>query len=209
MAYSDFSATDLIRKFGLKFQATELFTHTPEVPPSEWLTEALRKGREQGFASEKSRSERLVTPILLELSDRNDHSFSIYSGMNLDIDEAAGLKGECDFIFSLSRVQDFVSAPIFCLTEAKKQDLEQGTVQCIAQLLGARKLNELEGNAPLPALFGCSTTGVEWRFLKLTDTVVTLDEDRYLITDLGKLLGVLQQILDESRQAVSTTSLKN
>lgn len=203
MAYSDFSTTDLIRKFGVKFEASELFADTPVLPPSEWLTEALRKGREQGFASEKSRSERLVTPILLELSDRNDHNFSIYSGMNLDIDEALGLKGECDFLFSLSRVQDFVSAPIFCITEAKKQDLEQGTVQCIAQLLGARKLNELEGNIPLPTLYGCSTTGIEWRFLKLTNHTVTLDENRYLITDLNKLLGILQQILDESRRAVA------
>lgn len=166
-----------------------------------WLTEALRKGQEQGFGSEKSRSERLVTPILLELSDRNQHKFSIYSGMNLDTDEASGLKGECDFVFSLSRVQDFISAPIFCITEAKKQDLEQGTVQCTAQLLGARKLNELEGNPPLVTLYGCSTTGIEWRFLKLTGSTVTLDEDRYLITDLGKLLGVLQQILDEAQAA--------
>ncbi len=105
------------------------------------------------------------------------------------MDEASGLKGECDFVFSLSRVQDFISAPIFCITEAKKQDLEQGTVQCTAQLLGARKLNELEGNPPLATLYGCSTTGIEWRFLKLTDRTVTLDEDRYLITDLVKLLA--------------------
>ena len=199
MAYSDFSATDLIRNFNLKFEAIELFANTPEIAPSPWLTEALRRGREQGFASEKSRSERLVTPILMELSDRNHHDFSIYSGMNLDIDEAAGLRGECDFVFSLSRVQDFVSAPVVCITEAKKQDLEQGTVPCTAQLLGARKLNELEGTSP-SVLYGCSTTGIEWRFLKLVGQTVTLDEDRYLITDLGKLLGVLQQILDESRK---------
>ncbi len=202
MVYSDFSSTDLIRHFGLKFVASKLFADTPEIPPSLWLTEALRKGQEQGFASEKSRSERLVTPILLEVSDRNQHSFSIYSGMNLDMDEASGLKGECDFVFSLSRVQDFISAPIFCITEAKKQDLEQGTVQCTAQLLGARKLNELEGNPPLATLYGCSTTGIEWRFLKLTDRTVTLNEDRYLITDLAKLLGVLQQILDEARRTL-------
>lgn len=70
-------------------------------------------------------------------------------------------------------------------------------------LIGARKLNELEGNNPIPTLYGCSTTGIEWRFLKLTNHTVTLDEHRYLITDLDKLLGILQQILDESRRAVA------
>lgn len=199
MAYSDFSAIDLIRRFGIKFGAKDLFPGISEVMPTPWLIEALKKGNELGFGSEKSRSERLVTPVLLELSDNNHHSFSIYSGVNLDIDENAGLKGECDFIFSFSRIQDFVAAPVFCITEAKKQDLEQGTIQCAAQLIGAKKLNELEGN-DIQTLYGCSTTGVEWRFLRLENNEVTIDEKRYLIADLPKLLGVLQTIVDTSRK---------
>ncbi len=199
MAYPDFTSTDLIRKFGIRFRAENLFRQVAEIPPTPWLTEALKKGRELGFGSEKSRSERLVTPILLELSDRNNHGFSVYSGMNLDVDEAAGLKGECDFIFSFSRIQDFVAAPVFCITEAKKQDLEQGTVQASAQLIGAKKLNEVEGN-PIRALYGCSTTGIEWRFLRYENDEIIIDEERYLLTDLPKLLGVLQWIIDRSRE---------
>ena len=199
MAYGDFSSIDLIKKFGIKFRAEPLFSEVAEIEPTDWLNEALRKGREQGFSSEKSRSERLVTPILLELSDRNHHNFTIYSGMNLDVDEANGLKGECDFVLSFSRIQDFISAPMFCVTEAKKQDLEQGTVQAAAQLLGAKKLNEVEGNE-VRILYGCSTTGIEWRFLRYEKNEVTIDEERYLITDLNKLLGVLQFILNEARE---------
>lgn len=198
MAYSDFTAKDLTKKFGLRFQAENLFPDLRSVPPSPWLLEALEKGQELGYASEKSRSERLVTPVLLELSSLNHHAFSIYSGVNLDIDEAAGLKGECDFIFSFSRIQDFVTAPIFCITEAKKQDLEQGTIQCSAQLIGARKLNESEGNS-FETLYGCSTTGVEWRFLKLEKNEITIDEKRYFITELANLLGALQAIVERTR----------
>ena len=77
MAYGDFSASDLVHKFGIKFRAAELFAEVPEIAPTDWLTSALKKANELGFASEKSRSERLVTPILLELSDSNHHSFSI------------------------------------------------------------------------------------------------------------------------------------
>jgi hypothetical protein len=199
MAYSDFTSVDLIQKFGIRFQAQRLFANASAIEPTGWLTEALKKGRELGFGSEKSRSERLVTPILLELSDRNGHSFSIYSGVNLDIDESKGLKGECDFIFSFSRIQDFVSAPVFCITEAKKQDLEQGTIQAAAQLIGARKFNELEGNH-IRTLYGCSTTGIEWRFLKYEENNIIIDEDRYLLTELPQLLGVLQTIVDNSHE---------
>ena len=114
--------------------------------------------------------------------------------MNLDVDEKLGLKGECDFIFSHSRIQDFITSPIFCITEAKKQDLEGGTIQCSAQLIGAKKFNELEGNK-ISTLYGCSTTGIEWRFLKYENNNITIDETRYLLTELPKILGILQFII--------------
>ena len=199
MAYSDFTARDLTQKFGIKFRAENLFPNVNAISPTAWLLEALERGKALGFGSEKSRSERLVTPLLLELSDLNQHRFAIYSGMNLDVDEALGLKGECDFIFSFSRIQDFVTAPIFCITEAKKQDLEQGTIQCAAQLIGAKKLNELEAH-DFPTLYGCSTTGIEWRFLKYAGNEIVIDEERYLISDLPQLLGVLQTIVQLSEQ---------
>ncbi len=199
MAYSDFTASDLTQKFGLRFAAGALFPAVKKIKPSNWLTEALRKGQELGFASEKSRSERLVTPILLEISDRNNHQFSIYSGMNMDVDAANGLRGECDFIFSRSRIQDFVTAPIFCVAEAKRQDIEQGTIQAAAQLVGAKKMNEMEGNEVTP-LYGCSTSGLEWRFLKFENHTLTIDENRYLLSDLSTIIGILQVIVDSSIQ---------
>jgi hypothetical protein len=201
MAYSDFTALDLSRTFKIKFKAQNLFTNFPLIEPTHWLKETLKKSKELGFGSEKSRSERLVTPILLEMSDINNYSFSIYSGMNLDVDDKLGLKGECDFIFSFSRIQDFVTSPIFCITEAKKQDLEQGTIQCAAQLIAAKKFNELENNN-FKTIYGCSTTGIEWRFLKYAENEIIVDEERYLINELPKLLGVLQQILQISKKQV-------
>ncbi len=205
MAYSDFTPQQLVSQFGLSFQAADLFHNTPPIEPSAWLVEALQLGRLLGFSTEKSRSERLVTPLLLELTRLNPHIFSIYSGANLDADPDIGLRGECDFVFSLTRVQDFVQAPIFCITEAKKQDLELGTVQAAAQLLGARKLNERQGYH-YPTLFGCSTTGIEWRFLTLQDNRVTIDEQTYLTNELPPLLGILQAIV---HQAVAQASAKH
>lgn len=200
MAYSDFSARDLIQRFGVRFKAANLFADAPPIEPSQWLVEALERGQALGFNSEKSRSERLVTPILLELSQLNPHTFTIYSGMNLDVDEVAGLKGECDFIFSYSRIQDFVTAPVFCITEAKKQDLEQGTIQASAQLLGASRMNEAEGQ-PIDTLYGCSTTGIEWRFIQYHRNEISIDERRYLLTDLPEVLGVMQTIVGRGKQA--------
>lgn len=151
-----------------------------------------------GFSSEKSRSERLVSPVLTELSVLNDNNFTIYSGLNLDINEAVGLNGECDFILSLSKVPDFIEAPIFAITEAKKNDIERGTTQCAAQLIAAQLLNKEDDPDFNKTIYGCSTTGIEWRFLTLKDNVITIDLDRYYIHQIKHLLGVLQEIVDEA-----------
>jgi len=200
MSYANFTATDLKQKFGVKFQAKRLFENVPAVQPSEILEAVLKKGMNMGFSNEKSRSERVVAPVLMELSDINEYSFYIHSGANLDVDESLGLRGECDFMFSFSQIWDFVTSPIFCITEAKKQDIEKGTIQCAAQLIGAQKLNEIEGN-PVDTLYGCSTTGEVWRFLKYDDNQIIMDKKRYQISsELPELLGVLQHIIEVSKK---------
>jgi hypothetical protein len=196
MAYSDFTVASLKTKFGIKFDSNHLFSDVKKIEPSTWLLEAIKRGRLFGYYTEKARSERLVSPILNEVCNRNDYSFAILSGADLNVDSVNGLNGECDFIFSKSRIQDFVTAPVFCITEAKKQDIEQGTIQCAAQLIGAKVLNEREGEV-LETIYGCSTTGETWRFIKYENNEIILDEDRYFLSELPMLLGVLQTIIDK------------
>lgn len=202
MAYSDFTLDRLTTNFGVDFQGAKLFTQVVPVEPTAWLTETIGVATEIGYGSEKSRSERLVSPVLLELARRNKYQFAIISGGNLDVDPALGLNGECDFVFTLTHLQDFIKAPVFCITEAKKQDTDQGVIQCAAQLIGAARLNERE-KKHIPTLYGCSTTGVEWRFLKFENQVFTLDEARYFINEPTRLLGVLQYIIDQTRPALT------
>ncbi|RZK36732.1 MAG: hypothetical protein EOO57_06690 [Hymenobacter sp.] len=198
MAYSDFTIDRLSTEFGVDFQGANLFSGVGTVVPSEWLAETLTLANQLGFGNEKSRSERLISPILTELARRNAHTFTIVSGGYLDVDPARGLNGECDFVLSYVRLHNFIKAPVFCVAEAKKQDMDQGTVQCAAQLIGAARFNEREKKV-IPTLYGCATTGVEWQFLKLEGTVCTLDEARYYTLELPKLLGVLQHIVDQTK----------
>lgn len=84
MASPNFTAKDLSKKFGIKFRAEHLFQplDTPKIQPSNWLKETLMRGQRIGFSSEKSRSERLVWPVLTELSIENKETFTIYSDNN-------------------------------------------------------------------------------------------------------------------------------
>jgi len=206
MAYSNFTKKDLQTKFGVKFRNSNLFPDILTVEPSEWLISALKKGEILGVSNEKSRSERIVTPILLEITSLNESltdkdSFAIISGVNLDVDTSLGLNGECDFMFSLGGSQEILAPPIICITEAKNQDLEAGMIQASAQVVGAKKFNEME-NFPLETLYGASTTGDVWRFLKYENNEITFDKKRYYTDNLSKLLGILQYIIESAANKV-------
>jgi hypothetical protein len=200
MAYTNFTSTDLEKKFGKMIKGKHLFAkyNIEEIVPSAWLIETIRRGRNLGLGSEKSRSERFVSPVLTELHQLSDESFGILSGVSLDVDASQGLNGEVDFLLSFNQVDDIVKAPIFSITEAKKNDIELGTIQCSAQLIAATIFNEND-NHHFPHLYGSSTTGTEWRFVQLKDNDLYFDIDRYSIYELPKLLGVLKFIIDEAK----------
>jgi hypothetical protein len=198
MAYSDFSLAKVKKEFGLIEEKIQLFPELKVIEPSEWLKTTLNFSLRLALASssEKARSEFIVAPLLLELEMINNQSFSIFSGERLDVLPEQGLNGECDFILSKNALSSTLQTPIFCLVEAKKNDIKEGLGQCVAQMLGATLFNQNEG-LEYPVVYGCVTTGEIWQFLKLKDKTFYLDSQHYYINEVAKLIGILQAILDE------------
>jgi hypothetical protein len=202
MAYSNFNNLKKVKTLlGLEIIDDYFFSvnDIQSIEPSVWLLESIKRAKRQGYDSEKERSERIVWPILSELSNLNDLGLTIYSGHELNVDKALGLNGECDFLLTLGRkVIQMVQSPIFSVVEAKRQDLAWGTAQCAAQMVGISKFNESEGNK-LPYLYGATTDGVKWNFLKLENNVLIVDKTDVLFGDIPKLLGILQFLLDDCK----------
>ncbi len=200
MPFTQFKQDDFSR-FGYEFTTKTLFDKKEIKPlrPSKWLLETLERANNTGYNNEKSRSERLVSPILIELHEKNKGLFTLHSGVNLNVDEKLGLNGECDFVLSYDQNTDYLHAPIFCITEAKKQDMEGGTIQCGFQLIAAKQYNEKESHY-FETLYGCTSSGVEWRFIKMTGNQIVADRTHYTIENLPRLLGVLQKIIDDTKK---------
>ncbi len=199
MAYRDFSWEELRLTFGITSRVERLFGEITPVAPSTYLSSALDLAKRVPLRNEKAKSEAIVYPILLDAIQRNDFLFTLYSGENLNIDRARGLAGEIDFFLAKRTSEYGINFPIVAVVEAKKNDFDLGIPQCAAQMLGGMALNELESHRGLP-LYGCVTTGEEWRFMRLDNTHFTLDEKRYRLDRLEELLGVIQHILDFYRQ---------
>jgi hypothetical protein len=84
--------------------------------------------------------------VLVEVRKQLDRKISLFSGIDLFVDEAQGLKGFCDFILSYSRNQIFLEAPIVCIVEAKNENIKVAYPQCITEMIGAKQFNEQKAN---------------------------------------------------------------
>jgi hypothetical protein len=190
MAYTDFTLQTVEKELGIVYNPGTVFADLQPILVPTWLTETLDRGLRMRFAlvSEKARSEYIVAPILMAVREQTAEAISIVSGQRLDVDVSRKLTGECDFILARSEAVPVLRAPIMTIVEAKKQDIEAGLGQCIAQMVAAKLFNENE-QKPVLAIFGCVTTGEDWQFLQLVGTTVTMHNPRLYLNNVGLLLA--------------------
>jgi hypothetical protein len=196
MAFSDFDLRKVQTDFKIvENQTTDLFAAVASIAPGaellRWLDEFTPVAI--GFGSEHARSSYIITPILAEAKRRAKPPVTVIPGVTLDVDKARGLSGICDFILTQSVDFYTLHGPILSVVEAKKEDITGGLGQCAAEMIAIRIFNENE-KTPLPAVFGCVTSGNNWRFLKLEGQTLFIDKTEYYLSDLPKLLGILVSI---------------
>jgi hypothetical protein len=197
MAYSQFKSTEISSKLGLNtVRKSILEPFPPPLPPSAWLVETLVRNQKVPLSSEKARNELLVSPILVELLNRNEETISLFSGINLDADASRGLNGECDFVITHLPHQFEVKAPIITLIEAKDENIRSGISQCAAQMYGALLMNQRDATG-YTTIWGCVTTGTDWQFLRLENNELQLHTSLLYLNELDRILGVFQGIIGE------------
>ena len=197
MAYSNFTLETVQKTFQLDtVRSLGLFSEIEPVEPSEYLTMGLARKASLATAigTEKARSELIVADVIVELLEHFDYRISFFSGIEFNVDAEAGLTGVCDFLVSLSPEQFYLEAPIIILVEAKNLDLKLGLGQCVAEMLAAQRFNAERGN-DIPCIYGASTTGIDWQFIKLKGTSLQLDMSTYTIERCDRILGILSSMV--------------
>lgn len=193
MGYSNFKKIKtVVKRFDLGVKLGRFLTEIAPVEPSDWLKETLSLADFLPLTNEKAKAERIISPILIEAVKPFNQQISFFSGENLSVKPDDDLTGECDFFFALHPPQPFIDAPIISLAEAKDEDMEWGVAQCAAQMYGAKLYNEME-KKPVPFVYGCATSGIEWQFLRLENDVFYIESK--VFTDLREILGVWRHII--------------
>jgi hypothetical protein len=193
MAYSNFTLETVISTFQLKSEITHnLFEDVPEVECSDYLRTTLDRylNLATSINSEKARSEFIIAPVLGELKYLCQNQISLFSGKEFNVDPEQGLIGFCDYIICLSPIQLYIQNPVVLLVEAKKEDIIGGLGQCVASMLGAQLFNR-NHNSKVDVVYGAVTSGTSWRFVKLDDKHIFIDDKEYFILEIAKILGIL------------------
>lgn len=194
MPYNDFTLETITSTLGISASPMDLFPDLEAVAVPLWLRDMLDRGMRQVLLSEKARSEFIVVPILLACQELSAGAIAIYSGQRLDVNPERGLVGECDFILSAAPPVPALRAPLVTIVEAKRNEVESGVWQCIAQMVGAREFNQRSGGGP-EAIYGCVTNAEAWQFLRLSGACADIDRHRYYIDNVGGILAVFQAII--------------
>jgi hypothetical protein len=201
MSYSDFTLAKIVKIFGLTVsEKLDIFPGVSDFNSSLYLQDTLLYNLPLALAinTEKSRSEMIISPILIELKKCFTQPISLFSGVDFTVDATRGLNGTCDFLISRSPEQLFINAPVITIVEAKKEDINAGLGQCVAEMLAARLFNEREENQ-IDQIYGAVTTGDRWKFLKLKEQIIEIDlGEHFLSNNVNKILGILAHAINES-----------
>jgi hypothetical protein len=197
MAYSDFTLEKVKKNFTLNIiEELDIFGNIKELKASENLTNILNHSIPIALASnsEKSRSEMIIAPLLLELKIQLKDEINLFSGIDFTVDSSKGLNGICDFLITHSSEKLIITAPVIIIVEAKKENIAGGFGQCIAEMIAAQIFNQQLENPP-PRIYGVVTTGSIWQFLQIENQTISIDLREYYLNNVDKILGILSSFI--------------
>lgn len=193
MAYNTFTLSKVRKELGITIQEGSCFlSEIPHIEPDELLKQELKENLPLVLArgSEKARSEWIISPVLTALRRLLNRQISLFSGEDFTVDASIGLTGFCDFLISCSTTQLEIEAPVIVIVEAKKENLNGGLGQCIAEMVAAQKFNSANERS-IKTIYGSVSSGTTWKFLKLVDNVSTIDLTEYPLPPVDQILGFL------------------
>lgn len=200
MPYSDFTLKKVRQDLAIAIhEGGRFFPDIPPVEPDELLRQELEEGLPLVLSrgSEKARSEWIISPVLTAVRRLLNRQISLFSGEDFTVDPHLGLNGICDFLMSKSPNQLEIQAPVVVIIEAKKENLNGGLGQCIAEMVAAQKFNTAN-NINISTIFGSVTSGTTWKFLQLEGNAVRVDISEYPLPPVELVLGFLTWMLSQN-----------
>ena len=204
MVYNDFTLETVVKAFQLEVVETlGLFSDIEPIIPRPHFTTDLERRVQLAFAvnTDKAKSEFVISYILFELWLHLARCPTLFSGIEFNVDPEKGLNGMCDFLISLSSLSFIVEAPVSLLVKVpdisgKDESHIISLGACAAEMLAAQRFNKAKGKE-IPCIYGATTSGINWHFLKLEGQRLHIDLALYQIVQCDKILGILTSMVEQ------------
>jgi len=146
--------------------------------------------------NEATRKGLLVTPVVSEASFLYDLGIFLEKDLHVPKDKTPDLphqlNGKCDYALSMDMF-DFMY-PVIAVLEAKPSELSKGIGQCLSELVATLTLFEQQ-----QYVYGVITDGEVWEFMRLDDTILTLDHRNYHVSQVSDIIERIGYIVEHFR----------
>ncbi len=154
------------------------------VPMSEFFRQRL--DRLQRFDLETLEvSKTLLIDAICEEGLEGFQRLKVWKGAYLEGEDVCG---DADYLIAERRA--YLEAPFVCVIEAKKDDFEQGTAQCLVEMQACQWVNQQLGK--IIDIYGIVTNGEGWKFYRLAINREVSESLLYGIGEMSILLGLLR-----------------
>jgi len=186
--FSSFTANAALQAL----QINELIRWTIDLKPyqaSTFLAERLHRLENFDLTGSERAKELLIDALCEEVIERHPH-LKIWKAAPLQTDE---LTGQVDYLIAPRKA--YLSTPLLCVVEAKKDDFEKGLAQCLVEMKACAWNNEQTGKAI--EVYGIVTNGEVWKFYKFTTKGEVFASLPYALSDSNEILAVLEYIFTQ------------
>jgi hypothetical protein len=181
-----FQALGLIDLIPWEFDASAIV-------PSAFFQEHLKRLNQQFDLESYEESKKLLIDALCSEAMEPLHQLKIWKGAQLEGENAAGY---VDYLVGERR--RYLTPPMLCIVEAKKDDFEQGLAQCLVEMQACQWQNR-KVDRDIEVL-GIVTNGTSWQFYKLISTGLLYESPPYSTGDTPMLLGRIRYIFERCEQ---------
>ena len=159
----------------------------PPRDPTPTLIENLRRLNSFVIMASEAGKKMLIDALLAEIVPLHA-DIRVWKDEPLESDT---LIGSADYLIAPFR--DYLSEPILCAVEAKRDDFEAGEIQCIAEMSACRQRNE---NAGLRTdVYGIVSNGQGWVFYRWDADDTAFERTALMSVDsLPRLLGAMNTL---------------
>ncbi len=166
----------------------------PLRPPSDFLHESLRRLESFDLQTTEQAKTLLIDDLFQEIVP-NYPKLKVWKAAAL---ETKDLTRVADYLITPKRA--YIATPLLCVTEAKRDDFEQGRAQCVAEMVACLRNNQQENHAI--DVFGIVSNGQDWQFYKLTQAGEIFETTPFDRKYLPELLGALDHVCAECARNV-------